>query len=200
MKQKAKDKIKLKVANTFGVLGYLFCLLQWLWATILYLSVIQMAATITAPDATQHVTQYPTPTVTLPSQLLWVIVGITTFIMIVVTIYAFIKVPVGAVKASSKAIHRTAVTMTPVAISVQHKKDTKTLRMKITPQLTLIIKLLLSIIPVGLTLASLLLKEQQASYNVAIAVGAGLGLLAIVSFSIQYILLRLFRLKANELL
>lgn len=200
MKQKAKGKIKLKVANSFGALGYLLCLLQWFWATVLYLSVIQTVATITTPDTHPQVVQYPTPEVTLPGPVLWITVGIITVTMIAVTIYAFIKAPAGAVKVSSNAVHRTAANVAPAAIKAQHKKDTKTLRMKITPQLVLIFKLLLIIIPVGLTFASLFLKEQQVSYVIAIAIGAGLALLTTVSFTIQYILSRLFRLKANELL
>jgi hypothetical protein len=200
MKQKVKDTIKLKVANAFGALGYFLCLLQWFWATILYLSIIQTAATITAPGADHQTTQYPTPEITLSEPVLWAIVGIITILMIAVTIYAFIKVPSGAVKVSSKAVHWTAETVAPAAIKAQHKKDTKTHRMKITPQIVLIFKTILIAVPVGLTFASLFLKEQQVSYAVAISIGIGLAILTTFSFSIQYALLRLFRLRANELL
>jgi hypothetical protein len=200
MKQKAKDMIKLKVVNIFGALGYFLCLLQWFWAAILYLSIIQTVATITTPDATHQITQYPTPEITLSGPVLWTIVGIITILMVAITIYAFVKVPFGAVKASSKAVHRTAEAMAPAAIKAQHKKDTKTLRMKITPQLVLIFKIILIAIPVGLTFTSLFLKEQQVSYAIAISIGVGLALLTTFSFSIQYALLRLFRLRANELL
>ena len=199
MKQKTKDTAKKNTVNLFGALGYLFCVLQWFWVTILYFSVIQTAITFTIPDTNQHAAQISVPQFTLPDPVMGWVLGSITAIMIAVTIYALVSMPAKTVKASSTIVYKAAQTMAPVAIKAQHKKDTRSLRAKITPRLVFFLKLLLIIIPTVLTFASGILQEHPIEYSIVTIIGCGLALFSLVSFTAQYVVSRLLRVKVQEL-
>lgn len=128
-----------------------------------------------------------------------IIAAIVVAIMVAITIYAFVKIPIGIVKTGNKIVHRTAETMTPVVIKAQHKKDTKKFHARITTKLTLAIKSLLIVIPVALTAASGLLEKQSMDYSIVMTVGWVLACLGVAFFVIQYALADLFRVKTSDL-
>jgi hypothetical protein len=200
VKQKTGRTAANKIANFFGSFGYLFCFFQWFWAVMLYFSIIKSVTTFLAPDASNHVQKFTAaPAPTPPNSLELVVLAIIVVIMIAVTIYALIKIPMGIVKTGNKVAYKTAVTMTPIVIKAQHKKDTKKARIKITPKLLLIAKLLLIVIPVVLTAASGLLDKQAVDYRIAMAVGYGLACLSSIFFAVQYSLAGLLRVKMPDL-
>lgn len=197
--KKTSDAIKKNTVNFFGALGYLLCLFQWFWAFMLYFSVIQSMTILFAPDGSTQVEQAPLFTVTLPDPIKWGILAVITVTMIIITIYTLLKMPVSAVKTSHKAVHTTARTMAPIVIKVRRKKDTKKLRLALTPRLVIIIKLLIVAVPVVATTASVLLDVQSIDYSIAVIVGFGLASLSIAIFVIQYVLARVFRVKIHDL-
>lgn len=198
MDRRTKSSAKRKLANSFGYLGYLFCFLQWFWVVLLYFSVLKLVTTPLVPHADSHTEQISLPTYTLPSSLEIIIFVVVVLVMIAATVYAFIQIPVGVAKTSDKVVHKTAETMAPIIIKSQHKKDTKKNRIKITARLILAIKLLLVIIPVALTAASGLLKDQPVDYAVALAVGIGISSLSVIFFAVQYALARLLHVKLPD--
>lgn len=200
MKQSSGRTLKKGIANVFGSLGYLCCFLQWFWVVMLYFSVIQAVTLLVAPTADKQVEQVPHFTFTLLGPLEMVILIAITVIMIALTIYAFIKVPMDIVKGGNKVVHKTTEAMVPIVIKSQHKKDTKKNRALITPKLILLIKLLLVTIPLALTIASRLLEKPSIDYSIAMVIGCGFAGFSVVLFAIQYILAILLRVKASELL
>jgi hypothetical protein len=199
MEQKTKRNTKRNVANFFGAFGYLFCFLQWLWVVLLYFSVIQSVILLVTPSADSHVEQTSAPIITLPSSLSMVILAVTVAVMIAVTVYAFIKIPTSIVKTGNKVVHKTAETMTPLVVKAQHKKDTKKFRDKITAELILIIKLLLIVIPVALTVGSVLLAEQSVNYSIALIIGATFACFSVIFFAVQYALAGMLHVKLKDL-
>ncbi len=199
MTQRAGRSIKKNIANFFGSFGYLFCFSQWFWTVILYFSVIQSAALFISPNVNKQVEQPSNLTLTPPSSSDVIIVAIIVAVMVVITIYALIKIPMGIVKTGNKVIHRTAETMAPVVIRAQHKKDTKKFHAKITSKLMLAIKLLLIVIPVALAAASGLLEKQPLDYSIVMTIGWALACLSIVFFAVQYALAGLFHIKMSDL-
>lgn len=199
MKQKTKNTLKKNSVNSFGVAGYLFCLFQWFWAVMLYFSVIQSILSLVMPNASTQVKPVPAFAPELPDQVQWGILIAVTVFMIALTLYAVIKMPMYAIKASNQAVHKAAEAATPIVIRAQHKKDTKKRRIIMTPRLVVSIKALLVIVPAVLTAGTTLLERQPIDYPIAITIGLGLALLSIGSFTVQYILARPLRVKPSEL-
>lgn len=199
MKQKSGRNIKKGITNSFGSLGYFFCFLQWFWVIMLYFSVIQSVTLFVTPTADKQIEQTPDFTFTLLGPLDAVIVAIVTGIMIVITIYVLIKIPISIVKNSNKVVRKTTETMAPIVIKSQHKKDTKKNRAMITPKLALIMKLLLVIIPIALTTTSGLLEKPSIDYSIAMIVGCGLACLSVMFFAIQYVSAGLLHIKILDL-
>lgn len=198
MKQKEKTDIKKNTVNLVGSVGYLFCFLQWFWVVMLYFSVIQ-SIPLAPPETDKQAEQLPSFTLTLPDPVEATIVGIVVVVMIVLTLYILVKIPMSIAKTSNAVVHSAAKAMTPVVIKAQHKKDTKKFRVKITTRLILVIKSLLVIIPMALTAVSGLLERQSIDYSIAIIIGGGLACLSLGGFIIQYTLARLLRVKSSVL-
>ena len=191
--------VKKGITSTFGSLGYLFCFLQWFWAVILYLSVIQSMTSFISPISDQQVQQSSGLTFALPDPLAMIILGVIVIIMVAITIYALISVPKSIVKTGNKIVHRTATTITPLVIEAQHKKDTKKLRIRITARVALAIKILLILLPLILAAASGLLEKQSIDYPIVLLVGGGLACFSVVFFAMQYLLAKLLHVKISDL-
>jgi hypothetical protein len=199
MKQETKRTIKKGIANTFGSFGYLFDFLQWIWVGALYLSVIQSLSSIISSSGGEDVERPIGLSLTLPSPLTTVMVGAIVVVMLAITVYAFVSLPRSIVRASNKMVHKTARTMAPVVMKAQHKQDTKRNRIKITVKLVVALKVLLTLIPLLLTVASRLLEEQSIDYSIAMIVGCGLACLGAVCFAIEYLLAAFLRVKMSDL-
>jgi len=199
MEQKTKRNPKRGIANFFGALGYFFGFLQWFWAVLLYFSVIQSVTLFVSPNADKPVAPPAVPAFTLPNSVEMVILGVTVVVMVIVNIYALIKIPVSIVKTGNRVVHETAQTITPMVMKAQHKKDTKKFRDKLTTRLIFAIKLLLIIIPVILTSTSRWLEKQSVDYSIALVVGCGLAALSIAFFTLQYAVAGALRVKIRDL-
>jgi hypothetical protein len=199
MSQKVGHNVKKGTANTFGSFGYLFCFMQWFWAVMLYLTVIQSITLLISPSNTNHVEQSSSFTLTQSGPLRIVILAVVVSVMVVITIYALISLPKSIVKTGNKIVHKTAETITPLVIETQHKQDTKRRRVIITSKLMLIIKLLLILVPLLLAVASRLLEKQSIDYSIVLIIGCGLACCSAASFAIQYFLAKLLHVKISDL-
>lgn len=192
------SKIKRVTANTFGALGYLFSTLQWFWVVMLYFSVLQAAVLFVSPSAT------PTPqpqhaTITLPGPVTTIILVVITLIMTALTLYALVKLPMNIVKTSSKAVHQASHAVTPVVLQMQHKKDTKKARKKLSTRVIVWLKLSLVALPILLAFGSSLLSRQFINHSVAMIISYGLACCSILFFVLQYTFAKLFRLPIEFL-
>jgi len=198
MKQKEKTNIKKSTVNFVGSIGYLFCFLQLFWVVMLYFSVIQ-SIPLAPPETDKQIEQFPGFTLTLPDPIEATIVGIVVVVMIVLTLYILVKIPMSIAKTSNAVVHSAAEAMTPVVIKAQHKKDIKKFRVKITTRLILAIKVLLVIVPIVLTAASGLLEQQSIDYSIAMIIGGGLACLSAAIFIVQYMMASILRVKPLDL-
>jgi len=200
MKRKAESSAKKNAVNFFGAFGYLFCLLQWFWAVMLYFSVVQSTTKFVAPEAgSGHIEQTSDFTLGLPDPLKWAVLIFVTVLMIAITAYVLIKMPMGIVKNSNKAVHKTAESVAPMIMRAQHKKITPKSRLKITARLILALKLLLVATPVILAVASGLLEKQFIDYSIATVVAYGVAALSAGAFAMQYVLAKLLRVPTQGL-
>lgn len=199
MKSHTRTDLKRRIANAFGSIGYFFSFFAWFWALMLYFSLLKATVTLVAPNADVPVVETPQVTVALPGWLEMTIVIAVTVIMLIVTLYALIKLPSKIAKVSSDVVHKTTATAAPIIIKSQHKKDTPKNRMRLTPMLILALKIVIVIIPLVASLASKLLDKQSIDYTIAIIIAYGIAGLSVLFFAIQYSLASAFRIKITDI-
>jgi hypothetical protein len=128
-----------------------------------------------------------------------IIAAAITIIMVVFTIYVIVKMPSTIVKTGKKVVHETADNVTPLVLRIQHKKDTKKNYIKLTPQIILVIKIILIIAPVMLIFTSQSIENQMIDYSIAMFVSFLLTCFTVMFFIFQYFLARLFAIKRQDL-
>ena len=199
MKRTPKGAIKVKIVNMFGSLGYVFCFMQWLWAVLLYFSVIQPVISSVVPEANEKSYNVPQFSVALPSSMEMLFIAVVVVAMIALTVYVLIKLPAGIAKTSGEVAHKATATAVPVAMRVYHKKDTKKNRLMLTPRVLVIVKLLLIVIPAVASTASILLETMPIDYMIVVAVGGMLAGITVVFFAVQYALSLALHIKLSQL-
>ena len=199
MKPRSNRNLKRGTANFFGAFGYLFSCLQWFWAIMLFFSIFQSVSIFLGADDTPSFSEPVAQVAQPPSALQLIILAVIVALMVGITIYALVKIPMGIVKTGNRVVHQTAKTMTPVVAKVQHRPVTKKARRKITVRLIVAIKLLLVALPLAATALSGLLDKQSIDYAIAMILGGGLAGFAVLSFGLQYALAGIFRVKLSEL-
>lgn len=188
---------RVNFVNFLGALGYLACLLQWLWVAMLYMN------TIVGSGAWQFLTR-PTPTTTvsnepmvnIPSGLAMIIAVLITFVVLIVTIVIIWRLPRQIAVTGSKITKNTAKRTVPLIY--KHKKLPEKQRKKLIERLTWSVKLLLVALPVILTLFSDSIN-LETSYDIAVTIGLFLAVSSIVWFGAQYISARSLRVDATKI-
>lgn len=200
MKIESKYRLKKTTVNSFGVLGYLTGFLLWLWAVILYLSLIQSTTTYLSTQGNTQTLAPVESSFSISGPFGLVIVGITVVIMVGLTVYALYAIPKTIVKTSNKLVRKTAEAAVPIVIKTQHKKITKRSRLQLTARLILAGKLLFILLPIIIALASKLLEVQFIDYQIALTVSFGLACVTAIFFSLQYILATILLVKSTDLI
>ena len=200
MATKSTNKLTLGLANFFGGIGYIFLILEWLVLVLTYFYWVQSWGIIkdigkdTPPPA-----PLPDPVSTNDGSLLYVILGvIITVFMIVLALYAFIKLPSMIVKTSRRVVHKTAEFTAPAALHIQHKKVTKKNRIKIAPKLVIILKAIFILIAAGLVFSAQFLSVQKLDFSLVVMMGLWLLGISVIAFVIQYVLVKVFRIDMQR--
>jgi hypothetical protein len=197
--KKTKDNLKKKAVNFFGAVGYFFSSLQWLWVVLLYSGLILGLAKIMSHGATKQVIT-PSTNIDLNSSMPMIIItAVITFVMVAITIYIIIKIPSTLIKTSKKVVQSTAESATPLILQAQNKKDTKKNRIKMTPLLTMIMKVILVSIPVILAFASQFIEKQIFDFFIAIYIGVLLACFSLLFFVFQYLAAALMSVKKQDI-
>lgn len=192
----------------FGSIGYFFCSMQWVWAFLLYFSLIKLFALSMVPENKSESLPIqpaiPRPDVMVagnagPDIFFIIFAGLITVVVISITIYVIIKMPSTIAKASNNIVSSAAENVTPIILQIQHKKDTKKNHLKLTPLLILMMKIILIIAPIGLIIASQLVPDKFISFDIAMCVGLWLFCVSFIAFLIQYSLAKLFLLKLCDI-
>lgn len=203
MRQKVQKDYKRGFVNIFGGLGYFFVTFEWVWAIMLYSSVIESLVKIVSPSSIEDNSTQTIPVVinssSGPDNFLLVIGAIIAVIMLVLTVYVLVKAPSAVVRTSRKVVHETAEYTTPLVLHMKHRKDTKKNHGQLKPALILIMKIVVVIVPIILTLSSVFLEKQMIDYGIAVYAIIWLAGIATVSYMAQYFLARFLDVKRHEL-
>lgn len=195
-----KTGFKKVIVNLFGGVGYLFCALQWLWAVLLYFSLINaLFLYIKSNNVVEVVDQSPASVDSFSNIFLIIFSVIIIIIVLMLTVYVIVKIPSTIVKTGKKVVNETADNLTPLILKVQHKKDTKKRHQKLTARLILIIKILIIVIPVVLSLLSQFQDKPMVDFNVVVFISIWLAGFSIIAFFIQYLLAKIFAIKRQDL-
>lgn len=182
----ASQQKSITVANFFGALGYISCLLQWLWATVLLLPLLLESDVkyFLLPHVDSSTTTTSTIQLSGPS-LLWTIIGgIVTIIVFIITIVILVRLPQAIAKTGKKVTHTAAKTLVPI-VAHTHELPAKK-RLQLTARLLKIIKLTLCLMPFGLLLVSYFYPPKGLSIELIWVLGAMLAVGTMVWFSLQY--------------
>jgi len=189
-----KSNLKSKFTNFFGGLGYFFCVLQWSWVLVLYFNILKdFVGFFESSDQLVE----PTPaTISSPiSPFLITIGALVVIFMLALTFYVIIKMPSAINKSAKKIVHKSADSFAPLVLRIQKKKDNPKNKTKLTFELVLILKIALIIVPIILSILSRFISNQIIDFYIAICTSLFLAGLSLISFVIQYILVKLLIVK-----
>ena len=192
--------LRRHLANSFGVAGYGFAVLVWLWLAAICLPPLLKSDALhwTLPQTTGTRPSAPVPDLSLPPAWMLVLGAFVTIVMIAITLYILIKVPVQAVKSTSSVAHHTAERLIPVV--VHHKKVSQKRARLIGARLLFYLKLALACLPILLSPLILLVPQAELPFDLIILVAASLSLLAVLSFALQSGISRWLRVPVDRLL
>ncbi len=176
----AKPPITQKVANFFGAFGYLFLVMEWMWA-----GVIVAYPLITTGKLEWLVPAHSTPTTSTPimeiDPTLGMIIGVVvTILCIALTVYALYTLPQSVAKTGSRAAHNVAKAIVPAVIHKPiHKKRIKLLTFQVVNAL----KGVAIAVP---AVACLVTPEFSAlSKDISLIIVCSLAALALINFTVQ---------------
>lgn len=199
MSKNKTNNWRLKTANFAGGIGYLACILGWFWSTILYLPTLKGLLERFMSYYPQSPDEITTPiTSSEPNNIIALIGIVVTIIMIAITAFILIKLPITIAKAGKNITHKPAEIIAPLVSKYQHKKDTPRRRRIIAYRLTTIFKVMLVIMPVILTACSQLV-DLPIDIAISLTISSGLGVVAGVSFAMQMLVANAWKLDRKEL-
>lgn len=202
MQPKHNQRLKLFCVNFFGVLAYMAITLQILVALLAYFEPLKALFELAVPTnkVDQPVIPPPSPSTDQPepSMLLIIMTVVIVVVMMAVTIYAIIKIPSSIAKVGKKIINQTATASTPLALKISGRKNTAKNRLKITPILKFIFKLIMIILPLVATLFSFMVEHQHIDYSILQIAALFCAGVSFVLFVTQYGMAKLLNLKQAE--
>jgi len=196
----SKTNIRLKIVNFFGSVGYLACVFQWLWAILLYFSLIEGYAKSITPASEVHNTSPVSSPINISSpDILQVLVVLAiTVVMVAITIYIIIKMPSIVSNTSRKIVHQAADNIAPVVMQAQKKPFSKRNQQKLSSKIIIFLKVLLVFAPVIASIFSKLLDKQIMEFYLVMIVTFWLASFSIVFFSAQYLFSWLFKVRNQD--
>ena len=198
MNTKLKKTIKKQIVNFFNALGYFICMMQWLWALLMYSSLLVLIETAPVVNKSPITPNPISPQSPITRSLMIVILAFFTATVVVVAVIVVIKLPSKIAKAGKNVVSHTAKNTAPLIIKIQRKKDTKKLRAKLTKKTIIALKLIAILAPVFGVFASYLFTEPEIEQNASMIVAIGLAMASLLAFSTQYVLAKILKIKTTE--
>lgn len=184
------------LCNVFGALGYLSCLLQWLWAAVVWLPLVMNdnVKNLLVPDHPAY--QLPMPAVSGPSPFLTILAVIVTVVIMLVTVIVLLRTPVAIAKTGQKVTRKSADALLPAI--THHKPVTKKERRHLTVRLVKIAKLIFVLLPVLLVFPAIV-QHLELSYGIIMLTAGWLAICSVIWFTLQYLLARLLHISDDKL-
>lgn len=151
---------------------------------------------------TDTVTQTAQPTVNIDltsSVPMIIMTAVITFVMVALTLYILIKIPSTLIKSSKKVVRTAAEGAAPLVLQVQNKKVTTRSRLKLTPFLIIIMKLILIFLPLILAFASQFIEKQIFDFFISIYIGVLLACFSLLFFVFQYMIAEIMLVKRQDI-
>lgn len=191
----AKQRLLIQ---TLGVLGYISCIFQWLWTIVIFLPSLLENETLKIlllpPDTSQMPDEAPTLTQE-PSLFFTIIAIIVTLLVIAVSVYVLLRLPIAIAKAGKTTTTRAARTIVPL---VTHHKPLAPKKEKLlTARIIRWLKFIACIMPM-LLLSFVLLIDTSLPKNLVVLIGGVLALTSIFWFGLEYLLAKLFKLPLDK--
>ena len=194
-----KSQVPRRVANVFGALGYMSCVIQWMMVfAVLVLPVMENDSfrDLFMPSGSTHSTS-AAGTVELPPILQQLLVVVAVIFSVSVTVYALVAIPRSIGKAGRRVTHRTAEVAVQQISHIQHKPLSQKQQKTLAERLTWTIKLLLTLIPLALLLIPVT-PRFAVTHEYVLVGGAFCGAVTLLWFGIQYIVSRFARLDPRD--
>lgn len=185
-------------ANSFGALGYIFCLILWAWTGILYVPVLlenEQIERIFIPPPDEPTTASQAPT--MPSSMAIAFAVVITAIILVATIIVALRAPKVIAHSGKAVTTKAAASALPLITKGQKLSPAK--KQRLTAGLVKLTKLLLVILPVAIGFFGVFI-ELPLPFDLSILVSSILAICALFWFSAQYITARLLSINLKLLI
>lgn len=185
------------LANTFGSLGYIFCLILWGWVGILYVPMLlenEQVVRILLPPPSDNV-MAPQPATEPSATAVIVAVGVT-IVVLITTVVVLLRIPVTIAKTGKTVTTKAANSAIPLITRGHPISPAK--RRRLTTELVKLAKLLFMLLPVAIGLLGFFI-EPPLPLDLSLFVSSILALSAVLCFSAQYISARLLAIDSSSL-
>lgn len=188
----------LRIANAFGALGYLSCLMQWLWMLVIVIFPLfdsEAVRSFFVPSGSLD-TNHTQP-VALPPILQTILVAVALIFSVAIIVYAAISIPRAVGKVGKKMTHHAAEVVTHTIEQSRHAPLPRKRKKMMIIRMTWAAKLLLIVVPLGLLMVPSP-EINNLSSSVVLAFGVFCAAFTIIWFSIQLSIAKIARLDPQH--
>lgn len=188
---------KTLLANTFGSLGYIFCLMLWAWVGILYIPILlenENVERLLLPQPREEIIAPITTSGTSP--VLAVAAVTATIVVLIITIIVLLRAPIAIARTGKTVTSKAASSALPLI--TRGKPLTPAKKRLLTTELIKLAKLLLVILPVAICSLGFFV-ETPLPFDMSIFVSSILALIAVAWFSAQYVAARFLAIDTEAL-
>ncbi len=181
------NKLRLRslIAKSFLGVAYLSVVLEWLWVLIISLPLLIKNGALDklhpTPGAAGPVIHMPAIE---PSPITWIVVGLITLLMCVVTIIVIFRLPRAFVNGSERIVEQAVAAAVPVV--THHRPLPAKKRRTLSHRLTLALQVILSATPVVICL--FIPPFEELTFQIIIAIALWLGTISLIMFALAYVI------------
>ncbi len=173
------------LSNALLGVAYLAVILNWLWLALIALPRLietgKFDLLTKVPEPTPEVVQ---PDAISSSPLVWVLVGIATLGILVMTVVVLIRMPRAIVRTGQKLVNETAEAVIPVV--THHKPLPAKKKMVLSRRIVLIIQLVFSALP--LVACLFLPAYHELTRQIILTIAAWLSAIGVVGFVLSWLI------------
>lgn len=178
-----KRMLRRITAAAFLTIGYVACLLQWLWLVIVGLPRLVESGALDVLTKTPEAKPTVVQTGAGDSPLLWAVVGIATLGILIMTVVVLIRLPRSIVHGGEKLVGHTAEVMLPVM--THHKPLPPKKRAALSRRVMFTIQICLSVLPFICCL--FLPAYHELTRAVIVSIAALFAALSLVGFTTAWL-------------
>ncbi len=176
---------RVLLSNTLLGVSYLAVILNWLWLALIALPRLietgKFDLLTKVPEPTPEVVQ---PDAISSSPLMWVVVGIATLGILVMTVVVLIRMPRAIVRTGQKLVNETAEAVIPAV--THHKPLPAKKKLVLSRRIVLLVQLFISIVP--LVVCLFLPAYHELTRQIILTIAAWLSAIGVVGFVLSWLI------------